>query len=437
MNARRLVTLAALAWAASSLDVRAAEIVDLRVGQHREFTRVVFELDESTSYQVQWQAGTRGQSELVVTLDASCSTRILSSRSALVESVQLEPRPEGSIAFIRLKASQARMGEMILQNPPRIVFDLHDANKPARDAEQPSEDASPAEEVAPEEDAGEATPFAGVEITPHVPAAVPVPESEPGSDLPEPVLESPEPIAGLEVPEVPAAESEVPEESESDLSRALSEPAPEAPPAAPESAPIEEEIPPVSSAITGDGDGGPGLKTGLGIAALVFALAFLWVGIRRRAQNRPAEAFRTIPEREPHSSPFEPSEREPAEPAALKTEELQEAEIEPEPALAEEDSEQPPAVVAQRENSHAETPAEKSTAPETAPGLEHTVTTLENRVEELTRRLERAGETRDRLQRQLESHTEELRVQRSALARTQRVVRSLMRADPPTPPESS
>jgi len=54
---------------------------------------------------------------------------------------------------------------------------------------------------------------------------------------------------------------------------------------------------------------------------------------------------------------------------------------------------------------------------------------VEGRVAELERRLEQLVEARERLERQVAAQTEELRVQRAAIARTQRVVRSMTKGD--------
>jgi septal ring factor EnvC (AmiA/AmiB activator) len=49
----------------------------------------------------------------------------------------------------------------------------------------------------------------------------------------------------------------------------------------------------------------------------------------------------------------------------------------------------------------------------------------ERRIAHLEKRIEELGEARDRLERQIAAQTEELRVQRAAIARTQRVLRSI------------
>jgi hypothetical protein len=57
------------------------------------------------------------------------------------------------------------------------------------------------------------------------------------------------------------------------------------------------------------------------------------------------------------------------------------------------------------------------------------VSDLERRIALLERKLEDAADVRERLERQVVAQTEELRVQRAAIARTQRVLRTLARPD--------
>jgi hypothetical protein len=54
---------------------------------------------------------------------------------------------------------------------------------------------------------------------------------------------------------------------------------------------------------------------------------------------------------------------------------------------------------------------------------------LESRVSHLETRLEEVLDSKERLERQVSAQTEELRVQRAAIARTQRVLRTVNRAD--------
>ena len=99
----------------------AAEVVDLRVGVHPDYTRVVFELDRPAAYKI--ERG-RGQSELVVTLEAGSIVREVEASKGLIGRMTLVPTAKGSKARIKLLGKGLNLKEMILANPPRIVLDI-------------------------------------------------------------------------------------------------------------------------------------------------------------------------------------------------------------------------------------------------------------------------------------------------------------------------
>jgi hypothetical protein len=68
-------------------------------------------------------------------------------------------------------------------------------------------------------------------------------------------------------------------------------------------------------------------------------------------------------------------------------------------------------------------------APQAPPAAPAVSAEMERRLAELERRLEQLTEARERLERQVAAQTEELRVQRAAIARTQRVVRSIAKTE--------
>lgn len=106
----------------------AAEIVDVRVGKHPEFTRVVFELDRAAGYRIERTDPSKAAQALVVSLEASSSQRSLTAGKSLIEGVDIEPMGSRSVARVRLTKGGLRLKEMILTNPPRIVLDvLNDA----------------------------------------------------------------------------------------------------------------------------------------------------------------------------------------------------------------------------------------------------------------------------------------------------------------------
>jgi len=102
----------------------AAEVLQLRLGRHQAFTRVVFELDSPAGYSLEQNVLSGGRTELVVTLDASATNQEKSLRGALVRKVSLTGQGKRSVARIQLSAGELRVKEMILGSPPRIVLDV-------------------------------------------------------------------------------------------------------------------------------------------------------------------------------------------------------------------------------------------------------------------------------------------------------------------------
>jgi hypothetical protein len=100
----------------------ATEVVQVRVGEHPEFTRVVFELDGRAGYKVERKSGPQG-TEFVVTLDAASATRKLARRGSDIAQVEVTGG-EHAVARIRLRKGDLALKELILSNPYRIVLDV-------------------------------------------------------------------------------------------------------------------------------------------------------------------------------------------------------------------------------------------------------------------------------------------------------------------------
>jgi uncharacterized coiled-coil protein SlyX len=213
--------LAALAvWVAAP--ARAAEVVEIRIGNHPTFTRVVFELDRASGYRVQREGGASG-TELVVTLNASSGARSIRSKSPGVDRVEVKPGGAESVARIGLRKKGLRLKEMILANPPRIVLDvMYDEAMIAKLAPKPKPQpvvAKPAE-TAPE--IAKAKPASDAAKSPE-PAKQPAPEpaKQPAPEIakkaepepakkPEPELakaKTPEPAVAKPPAPAPAAET--------------------------------------------------------------------------------------------------------------------------------------------------------------------------------------------------------------------------------------
>ena len=70
-----------------------------------------------------------------------------------------------------------------------------------------------------------------------------------------------------------------------------------------------------------------------------------------------------------------------------------------------------------------------SAAPSPSPDITRMFQDMERRIATLEARLDESNEAREKLERQVAAQSEELRVQRAAIARTQRALRTMTRGD--------
>ena len=127
---RRILRVEVLAEQTAAAAPRLCELVEVRVGKHPTFTRVVFELDRAAGYRIERSDPSMGVAELIVSLEASSAPRSISKKKALIEQVDVEPNGRRSVARVRLSQEGLRLKEMILANPPRIVLDLLNEYRP-------------------------------------------------------------------------------------------------------------------------------------------------------------------------------------------------------------------------------------------------------------------------------------------------------------------
>jgi hypothetical protein len=149
-EARRLRgwgAIAALLVLALPLPALAAKLVEVRVGRHPGYTRVVLQTDAPIEYTL-----TRSETGNVrLQLAADASPRRLTSKSDVLREVIVEDTGDGSLARLNLHRPDVAVKEMVLKNPPRIVLDLTPGvPQPAlaaskAPAEPPSAAAPPAE----------------------------------------------------------------------------------------------------------------------------------------------------------------------------------------------------------------------------------------------------------------------------------------------------
>jgi len=446
--------LPALLVALAATPAAAVRVQQVRVGDHAEFTRIVLELDGPAPYTLS-QRPTAAGGELLVEIEAQSGTRVVGSRSRLVESVSLRPEAAGSVARVQLRSANVIVKEMVLKGPHRIVLDVAAAPKAAT-APAPKAPTSTLAELPPPAPAPTkvasaptaAKPPAPTATRPPAPTAVkPPPEVAQAPKLPQPEVQAvperrvveraaaprpgesaaPAPGASGPAPATGLAASEPAASPESPTEPALeSGPGPRPRPDAEATAraarkPAEPPAPEPSPSFAerlGAGDPTAGLSFALG-GVLILLLAF--VALRRRSARIAREAAAT---------PWPP-------PGAQERPEFATAHEESAEDAWEQRGDAGPLFAATEAEPAGDDAAPAAALPDVPFHVEPEVVAKEadaSRVEELERRLERLEarladnlDARDRLERQLAAHTEELRVQRAAIARTQRAVRAAVR----------
>jgi len=517
----RSFALAAVCSAWLAAPAAAAEIVQVRVGNHPTFTRVVFELDAPAGYRIERRtAEGEDTEEILVTVEAGSTPRSVNSSSVMVERVAVQDGRERVAAHIRLKQSPSRVKEMILAQPPRLVFDLvfpeaelakiraaeqrraqaaapaasaqppkTPEAKPAASAQPPkTPEAKPAASAqppkTPEAKPAEALtrlptqpePRAQAQLAPEAakrperatgaPQAAlpseaahkpPTPLEEPapqqlarkpaepdGSPPPAPTASSPEGMAAAEKPArtQPDAATSAPAEAKRPERMAQAprpKPRVQPPPATPAGAQPE-------SAWSGIGDLPVRWLAAAAAAIVIVILMVIW--LRRRSLPNDLDVTALV----------EAAEAEPDQDFELGGESLERSEPDAGASfLARTTPQNPPAprevggpdiqagpgrfddVDSEKENemdmespelsrSETQTRVGAGTAAGGADVL-RLVRELERRVAQLETRLDESTDARERLERQVAAQAEELRVQRAAIARTQRALRSMNRGE--------
>ena len=456
----------------------AAEVVEVRVGRHPDFTRVVFELDRSAGYRIERSDPSSKESELIISLEAGSIPRRIQSTKSFIEQVVVEPSGTRSIARIRLARGGLRLKEMILASPPRIVLDvIDDEVKPAKTAAATVKPATPATTSLTTRPATKTTPAPTTKIAQSVPPTAPtapVVETTPtASALPltapkTKVLASTADASAKTAPS--PAPSPMPTASPSEWndggatagpgdsakahSAQLAGGAGDAADAAlAAGANVAAEIPKTRPMMVKSSDGAEagGLMTwtlaGLGLA--VAAFGGLVVARRRRAagddsaEEEVASPFDDQAEAKPSTSessnPFAEltggsaslaSSMTKGAVSALRPADKQEKK--PTESMVFDDAEER-TMEGMEVISRAQVNESLAGAmPMMGAGsdeLTQMFREMQRRVAALEGRIDELVDARDRLERQVAAQTEELRVQRAAIARTQRAVRNLARDD--------
>jgi hypothetical protein len=466
-----------------ALPATAAELVEVRVGRHPEFTRVVFELDRAAGYRIERTDPSLDMQELVVSLQATSNPHHIESSKSLIEQVDVQPDGSRSIARIRLSTEGLRLKEMILTNPARIVLDvMHD--KPVASAPRVAKTTASPAPVKPTERAFEDV-VAEIPIETEAPSRVPQvaraqQRVEPAIEKAEPTPVVQEPVAIVEQvvqdeaeaffgddpaiadsgepsTSVPVEEQDVPVEG---VERLLAEARMEldTPTDTPESSATPEPSGsrPMVATSTSSEDGGMNWIV-WALAGGAFALIGGGILIARRrgseevnfeddvdpfghdmdadsdtvGMGSDVNPFADVDSEETTALPFATNDGG----ATVVSPPLgQEADEEKKSESVFDDSEETvmdDMEVISRDQVNeslggAMPPAVEGAVPEE---FQQMMTEMSRRMEALETRCDELVDARDRLERQVAAQTEELRVQRAAIARTQRAVRNLGRPE--------
>jgi hypothetical protein len=421
-------------FAAASL---ASSLKDVRVGPHGEYTRVVLETDAKVSYSL-------NQSSDVVTIElqASATPKAVTAKSQQLSWVRVEPAGASSRVRIELKGP-ARVKQMVLSGPNRIVLDVYgDAAGATQTASSPPPPPKPAV----------VEPAPVVTAPPQVAAetAAAPPRLDDEAAL---VQQEADALLGPERGAVPGDEIAATEGTPND--GALGAEGESAVAEAPLPASVPAALPKVEFARAKKGPLA-WLKDPYVLGGLAIVMTALFVILRRRrpapmapaaaAEDRSAASlFASAPDGSAESVALGESDETTAfdtvsegnaeRGVAPQTDEGGSAFEFEAPDVDPEKPDVSPALGAALSTIGAvtSTAAYETKAPTATGGL--SMAELDRRLALLEQRLEEVIDAKDRLERQVSAQTEELRVQRAAIARTQRVLRTVVRPEDDQPSE--
>ena len=101
----------------------AVEVVDVRIGEHAKFTRLVFELDAPAAYRIT-RTQAAGGKELRIAFQAQAQPSKFSFKAGRVESLDVRAKADTALVIVGLRDEQARFSEMTLTKPYRVVIDV-------------------------------------------------------------------------------------------------------------------------------------------------------------------------------------------------------------------------------------------------------------------------------------------------------------------------
>ena len=123
----------------------AAEIVDVRMGAHKGYVRLVFQLDAPADYKL--ERGLGGEA-MFVSIQARSGPLEMQSPAPPVDAVTVAPSRSGTLARVEFHQSGVQLEEMVLTAPPRIVLDFMEPDPAAAPVAAPVAAAATAPVVA-------------------------------------------------------------------------------------------------------------------------------------------------------------------------------------------------------------------------------------------------------------------------------------------------
>ncbi len=435
----------------------AVHVVDVRVGQHKGYTRLVFELDEPTGYRIAREGKTPRSSRFDISLDAVTQPSRFSFPDGWIEKLDVQAVDDQVAASVALRKPGLRLREMTLDKPFRVVIDvLAPPTPPVAKKPEPKKEGAVVS-------ATKSTPAPR-----RVPAAKtpPVQEADPKPAAKAPTAKSP-PVAKAPVvkvaapvlsrtktPAPPTKKVAAAEAPSSARPETVADPTPPGP--AVKSRPPAATVPTKSETLPSPKAPEPAEEEGSGWFYAYLALGSLLVVLAgvaavasrgRKASEFDESAFDDLVP-EPEASPFsvlavEPSTEEKevetspeeegfeiveaAEQAVPLSGDVSDAVVELEP---------PVDTVADAlpvlEGVPVEDPGEVGFQVQSSLATDEVARVLkeiESRLSALEGRLDEFVDWKSRVEKQIGAQTEELRVQRAAIARTQRAVRQMSRPE--------
>ncbi|MCP5056350.1 MAG: hypothetical protein GY937_06440 [bacterium] len=442
-----------------------ANLIDVRVGVHKDYSRVVFQLDGVSPYRLaELRPKDDGRLVLVVALDAAAGelAPIKPAGSRHIRAVRFRGGADGSRANIVL-SGDVEMKELVLRKPDRIVLDFYDPGAGVASLVSGLVATSVADEGTPEpaepvaEAPLESGEFAAVSqpIDPEAVAEVaaePAGETEPPSEAPEDGIQEPEAgpdalegeVLGTVPDEFEPAEGPDDAYAGVEIGEVVAEEPAQEMPSGLSPEPTDSSESQSSGSLLGSPVGMAALA-GLALVVLLFVL-----GRRRRSdpeeetlspldaaddgagavtegaeEQGTTEAPEVAVEPVVDESALPPAGEYDIEPGAIRVDEVaEEAVVEGTPMDQEMDYPAPAAA------GFPTAPLAGMGSSEAGTGeVAKTVEEFDRRIAHLENRLEEVVDAKERLERQVSAQTEELRVQRAAIARTQRVLRTIARPE--------